>query len=241
MTEKQLRLKVVHMLRPLAAFPVENGVGDPGVPDVATSIGWIELKIAKTPKRHDTHVTPGMRPAQRIWHRKWRRAGGISWALTLVDGRHWLLHDGVWAAEYYDNVAIQTFYAMAIVKWHMNPTGSLMVRALREDLKTRANHTGEDSSVRGSRIRGIRKDRKMLIKSDFGTWGDSYDDRLIEQAALFSPMYVAQEVEVENLEDEDEDEDDDDDDDDDDMDDEDEDEDDDDDEDEVVAPPAGEN
>lgn len=136
-TEKQMRRLVVDMLHPLAAFPLENMIGA-GMADVACTLGWIELKVGNRPAKLDTNVTFTMRPAQRVWHREWRRKGGKSWTLSYLHergDRHnlWMLHDGAWSADCMDMVDEVTLVGRAIgtaidmrpadlIKWLLMPT-----------------------------------------------------------------------------------------------------------------------
>lgn len=101
MLEKEFRSKLVEALKPLRAFPVENDVHD-GTPDVHCLGGWIELKVGTCPVRATSRVVLGLRPAQAIWLRGWRRQGGRAWGMILLNDSVVMLHDGLWAAENYD-------------------------------------------------------------------------------------------------------------------------------------------
>lgn len=101
MKEKEFRSKLVDALKPLRAFPVENDVHD-GTPDVCCLGGWIELKVGDCPVRSTSRVDLGLRPAQAIWLRGWRRQGGRAWGMILLNNEVVMLHDGMWAADNYD-------------------------------------------------------------------------------------------------------------------------------------------
>jgi hypothetical protein len=109
--EKKFRHCVIEMLKPVGAFSVENMIGV-GCPDVCTTLGWIELKVARRPVRPTSAVSVDLRPAQMLWLRKWRKLGGRAFTLTLLMPREgeegvtlWLLHDGAWAAEHLGSTA----------------------------------------------------------------------------------------------------------------------------------------
>jgi len=102
--ETIFRSHVVKALSPLLAFPVENSVGEPGVPDVCCLAGWLELKVVTKVTTQDAILRVDVRPAQRVWMRNWRSQGGPGWFLTKVPGLV-MLHDGVWAAEYLGDVS----------------------------------------------------------------------------------------------------------------------------------------
>lgn len=88
------RPKVLKVLKPLHAIPVENSA-KPGTPDVNYREGWIELKwLRQWPVRDDTvvkieHYTLIQR---RFGRDRWAR-GGHSWLLLQVR-RDWLLFTG---------------------------------------------------------------------------------------------------------------------------------------------------
>ena len=93
MSEKNLRKRVLDYLKPLRGFAVENVVLD-GTPDICCTLGWIELKyLDDWPKRANTGVDFGIRPAQVIWHHGWRKAGGRSFFLCQV-AREYMLFGG---------------------------------------------------------------------------------------------------------------------------------------------------
>jgi hypothetical protein len=94
-----MRKRILQVLRPLDAVPVENRVG-PGHPDVNTTICDIELKWLRSwPKRPETKVElKHFTPQQRLWLKRRERRGGCTWVL-LQCKREWLLFDGTTAAE----------------------------------------------------------------------------------------------------------------------------------------------
>lgn len=97
MSESAMRSNVLRMLRPLAAFPVEN-LAQPGTPDVAYRHGWLELKWLRSwPRTASTHVKFDFTPQQRYWLLNWRRAGGQAWFMVQCSNE-WILIDGAVAA-----------------------------------------------------------------------------------------------------------------------------------------------
>lgn len=100
MTERKIRTEIVKMLKPIGAFAVENPAC-PGTPDIATTLGWIELKIGKVPVDPNKAPKVDLRSTQRVWLRKWHAVGGVAWTLTKFDhgsgDPSWLLHRGSWA------------------------------------------------------------------------------------------------------------------------------------------------
>jgi len=102
-TEKDMRRRVIRVLRPLDAQSVENGCV-PGMPDVNYVHGWIELKSAERfpvglGVLHGAVDKDHFTPQQRVWLRRRRRAGGEAWLLLKV-AHDWFLLDGLWAAEH---------------------------------------------------------------------------------------------------------------------------------------------
>lgn len=47
---------------------------------------WIELKVAKLPRRATTPVRPKIRDAQVEWHKRRSRIGGNNWFLIQIGG-----------------------------------------------------------------------------------------------------------------------------------------------------------
>ncbi len=130
MSEARMRQRVIAMLRPLFAFPVENGVAQ-GAPDVCTVAGWVELKVAQ-------RVAPGvvlqidLRNSQRVWLRKWRTHGGRAFTLVRVNAETpvWYLHDGRWSAEHLGNVTEEVMHHCALRWWSGEPSAESLVEAL---------------------------------------------------------------------------------------------------------------
>lgn len=136
MTESEFRRRVVKLLRPLCAFAVENVVYD-GCPDVCLVTGWLELKIAKLPKRPTTPVVVGLRDSQRAWLRRWRRHGGNAWTLCRVEvdvGARWVLHDGEWGASYHDSSVWTEWIIAALGVWNDKPDQQDICRMLTRSL-----------------------------------------------------------------------------------------------------------
>jgi hypothetical protein len=119
MNEKKFRSVVVELLKDDGAFPVEDAV-HVGVPDICCVHGWLELKIARRPKRANTCVRVDLRPAQRIWLRRWSYARGKAWTLTAVDD-DWFLHDGLWASEFLGNTTEEEMRQHASAVWSITP------------------------------------------------------------------------------------------------------------------------
>ena len=130
--ENKFRSKVVKILSSICAFPIENAVYD-GVPDVCCIAGWLELKVASRPKMEATRVAIDLRPAQRLWLKRWRMSGGRAWTLTLL-GDTWLLHEGHWAAECLDHVNERELRANAVAVWESAPDANEMISALTRPL-----------------------------------------------------------------------------------------------------------
>lgn len=131
--EKKLRKKVVQLLKPICGAPIENIVGEGGDPDVYCVAGWLELKVAERPVRRETRVTVDVRPAQRLWLKRWRMSGGRAWTLTLLE-ETWLLHEGHWAAECLGNVTEAELRKNAVAVWESAPDSNDLIRALTQPL-----------------------------------------------------------------------------------------------------------
>lgn len=135
MTENEFRSIVVKMLEPLAAFPVENIVAE-GTPDVCSTAGWIEMKLADLPQKETTRVAIDLRKSQRDFLRRWTRTGARAWTLTIIqpslqDQReHWLLHGGKWASEFLGNVPFNELVKAAVGHWTERPSSADFVAAL---------------------------------------------------------------------------------------------------------------
>lgn len=128
-----MRKIVVELLRPLAAFSVENGALD-GTPDVCCTAGFIELKVVRGDFQSQEIVPIDLRNSQRVWHRKWRLHGGKSYVLTLM-GTTWLLHDGFWASTYLGNVRERELVDRAMKIWTGHPDERTLIAALLKPLE----------------------------------------------------------------------------------------------------------
>lgn len=129
--ESDMRAKVVKMLRSLHACSVENAVGVPGMPDVAFTGGWLELKSVDLPARPDTKVAvEHFTPQQKIWLRKHAAAGGV--ALMLIKaGPWWLLFDGEMAVQQVGKVPLHRLVDDCIYGWHGTPDKEELVQCLK--------------------------------------------------------------------------------------------------------------
>ena len=116
MTEQMMRHRVVNaMLKGLGAFAVENPAC-PGTPDVCTTVGWLELKVARWPRKVGSVVNVDLRQTQRLWIRRWARHDGNVWTLTWISNE-WFLHDGRWSADHLGNVDERVFRNCALYSW----------------------------------------------------------------------------------------------------------------------------
>ncbi len=130
MSERKLRKRVLELLRPIAAIPVENSAHD-GTPDVVCVAGWIELKIASRPGRASSVVAVDLRNSQRIWLRRWRKHGGRAWTLLRLDPDGiWMIHDGAWAADHLGRRSESDLLKSAIAAWDREPEWRQLVDAL---------------------------------------------------------------------------------------------------------------
>lgn len=133
MIERDMRQKLVALLKPLHAHAVENGGCHPGTPDIWFARGGIECKATNnwparscTPVKLDHPVTPG----QRIWMHKRARAGGKGWIMLNIAGE-WLLFDGVTGAEYLGKATRAELYELALRRWTRNPTTEELLECLQ--------------------------------------------------------------------------------------------------------------
>lgn len=151
-SEKKFRTEVCELLAQVMAFPVENEYASlhadaEGTPDVCCTLGWLELKVAESPKRPDVHVAILTRPSQRVWHRKWRVHGGVSWTLTLLDDEIWMLHDGLWASKHLgrcDGAELGRSSLMTTVRPTTKQLISAMLISRDEMLRNRAEALRKD-------------------------------------------------------------------------------------------------
>lgn len=132
MTEAKFRAKVVKLLAPLLAFPVENYVAD-GAPDICCTAGWLELKIAGEPRANGV-IPVRVRPAQKLWLRAWRAAGQPAWTLTAYHnaGAHWiwLLHDATWSCDNLGMVDLETLTKASVWWWVVEPSSAELIMRL---------------------------------------------------------------------------------------------------------------
>src|SRR3990167_2086943 len=126
MSVKRFRGEVIRVLSPIGAFAIENTAGD-GAPDICTTLGWIELKIAYRPRNDLTRVSIDLRKSQRIWLKRWSRYGGKAWTLTKIETNGlWLLHEGAWAAEHLGNVAFPILVQESLLSDDADIIGALI-------------------------------------------------------------------------------------------------------------------
>lgn len=131
MTEKQYRIKIIALLKPVFAFAVENAVAD-GAPDICCPAGWIEVKLGKWPKTDRGAVKIALRPAQRIWMRNWIHHGGKCWTITIIENE-WFMHNGEWARQFLGLCGELDFRASAVVSWNSwnhEPTATQLIAVL---------------------------------------------------------------------------------------------------------------
>lgn len=128
-----MRRKVIQLLRQLDAVSVENGITHPGTPDVNCTLGWIELKsTAAWPVRENTIVrlSHDLKPAQRVWLKRRRKAGGSCWVLITI-ARDWLLFDGAVAADTLGTLTQEQMKEAAIRWWPRTPESEELIECLR--------------------------------------------------------------------------------------------------------------
>lgn len=116
-SERDMRKRVVRILKPLHAVSIENGVGM-GTPDVNFVGGWIELKsMPRWPMLCDTILrVEHWTPSQKLFHRQRAKAGGKSWVLLKVEN-DWLLFKGEVAADILGESAESTLKEKAFRIW----------------------------------------------------------------------------------------------------------------------------
>jgi len=90
-----------------------------GIPDSCFFINsvtqWVELKYKKLPKRETTIIKVGIRPAQRIWHRKAIACNINCFILTKLDNGDVLLHSSKYIDELYFGVLKSDLYNNALI------------------------------------------------------------------------------------------------------------------------------
>ncbi len=134
MSESTQRAKVIRLLKPLHAIPVENRVGVLGCPDVNYAEGWIELKWRRAwPKGEDTPVTiDHFTVAQRRWLNKRFMAGGNAWLLLQVQ-HEWLLFTGRDAKDYVGLLTRKGLYKVARARWTNGLKKEGLIECLQRD------------------------------------------------------------------------------------------------------------
>lgn len=90
--EQGMRKRVVAALRPLHGFSVENVV-HPGTPDVACTLGWLELKVAAPRKRTGILTLEHLTAQQSSFLKRHCECGGMA-ALVVMVGREWFFVHG---------------------------------------------------------------------------------------------------------------------------------------------------
>lgn len=130
-SEKDMRKRIVRVLRELDAVSIENGAGV-GTPDVNFVGGWLELKsVDDWPARKDTSLRiEHFTAQQRVWLAKRRRAGGAAFVLLKVEN-DWLLFDGMDAALVLGKRSQSELWDIAVASW----PGGLDEEELLECLK----------------------------------------------------------------------------------------------------------
>lgn len=143
MSEKNTRSKIVKALKDYHAIPVENMVGTPGVPDVATTLGWIEAKYRRSwPKRESIPVRLDhpYTTSQIRWARRQMEAGGPVFVIVQI-AKDWLLFDNLTAslhlAEKSDHLPKAELIDAALAHWSgyeefSNSVGAILVGFSKE-------------------------------------------------------------------------------------------------------------
>ena len=95
MSESTMRQKIVKLLKPIGAFPVENPCL-PGTPDVNHWHGWIELKYKRSwPRKVNTiiRLTDFTRQQKRFLRNRFN-GNQDAFLLVQINGSEWLLYKG---------------------------------------------------------------------------------------------------------------------------------------------------
>lgn len=131
-SEKDMRRKVIRILRPLHGCSIENGVGV-GTPDVSFAGGWLELKsLREWPKKPDTPLRiPHYTQQQRIWIYKHHEAGGLVMVLLKV-ADDWVLLDAEFSFHRLGKDATrEDILGAAVQHWHRDrPMGPSLISEL---------------------------------------------------------------------------------------------------------------
>ncbi len=133
--EKKIRGDLVKLLRPIGAYAVENGGCHPGTPDIATTMGPIEVKATEQWPARTTTVVQLDHPVtqgQRIFLMKWDRVNGCAWVMLNIAGE-WLLFEGIVAAAILGGKEGGTraeLYESAAAIWECTPKTDEIISAL---------------------------------------------------------------------------------------------------------------
>jgi hypothetical protein len=95
MSESDMRRRVVKLLKPIGAFPVENPCL-PGTPDINHWYGWIELKWVRSwPKRKNTiiRLTDFTLKQKRFLRNRWQ-GNQDAYLLVQINRTEWFLFKG---------------------------------------------------------------------------------------------------------------------------------------------------
>lgn len=122
MAERDLRQRVIQVLRPFDACSVENSARR-GTPDVNCVLGWLELKwLRRWPKDTQSRLMRlehRLSRQQAVWLRRRWKAGGGAWALLQVRSEYFLF-DGVRA-----ELLAESFYAKQLYEECLTVLSSL--------------------------------------------------------------------------------------------------------------------
>lgn len=113
-----MRQSLIKNMKNIDAQAVESYTR-PGIPDVDSVYGHIELKWLKSwPKREETLVAlDHYTKVQRIWHKRRIRKNGVVYVLLQV-GREWLLFDGQRAANYLGILCQEDLIKASVKYWN---------------------------------------------------------------------------------------------------------------------------
>lgn len=109
------------LLKGLDPVRIESPI-TPGIPDVNTRLGWIELKYAERwPARNGPLRIDHFTSEQRAFLVRRRRAGGNAKLLLKVGESEWLLFDGTVAAVYLGREPRERLYEIVLARWTRKP------------------------------------------------------------------------------------------------------------------------
>jgi hypothetical protein len=118
-------------LRGLDPIRIENRC-ELGTPDVNIALGdWIELKIAKAPKRGGILKIDHYTQEQRTWAIRRHHAGGRCWVLLKVSSE-WLLLRGEVAAEFLCYVNLEKLRELSVGIWKIKLNQQELRKILQE-------------------------------------------------------------------------------------------------------------